>query len=232
MTLAEKLMDCIKCEKSYSYIRKMDELGELEQVLPITKEMKSVGECKYHVLNCFEHSLGAVEVFEEITNDGEFFDSHIRDAVFKTLNQKIDDKLTKKDLIKLGIFLHDMGKPLAMTVDDNNRIHFKKHEILGANEIFQIGSRLGLSKRNINLLYKYIRYHMTLLEIYRYNDMSKANLFSIFDKLKDESIDIFLIGYADIVSTRRLIKPEEDIGVIKSYMTYGITNYIYRYSRI
>ena len=29
--------------------------------------MKSVGECKYHVLNCFEHSLGAVEVFEEIT---------------------------------------------------------------------------------------------------------------------------------------------------------------------
>lgn len=72
MTLAEKLMDCIKCEKSYSYIRKMDELGELEQVLPITKEMKSVGECKYHVLNCFEHSLGAVEVFEEITNDGEF----------------------------------------------------------------------------------------------------------------------------------------------------------------
>lgn len=73
---------------------------------------------------------------------------------------------------------------------------------------------------------------MTLLKIYRYNDMSKENLFSIFDKLKDESIDIFLIGYADIVSTRRLIKPEEDIGVIKSYMTYGITNYIYRYSRI
>lgn len=72
---------------------------------------------------------------------------------------------------------------------------------------------------------------MTLLELYRDNDMDKDRLFNIFNTLKDESIDIFLIGYVDIVSTRKLIKPNEDMGVIKSYMNYAITNYTFRYSR-
>lgn len=232
MTLAEKLMDCIKSENSYSHLRDMDESGELEEILPIVKQMKIVGECKYHVINCFEHSLLALKLFEEMIKDEAFLEDHIKNKVLDTFQEELDNGLTKKELIKLGIFLHDMGKPLAQTIDDNGRIHFKKHEVIGANEIFKIGSSLGLSVKNTNLLYKYIRYHMTLLEMYRYNDMSKENLFDTFDKLNCESIDIFIIGYADIVSTRKLIKPKEDTRVIKSYMTYGITNYIYRYNRI
>ncbi|MGL5642857.1 MAG: HD domain-containing protein [Paraclostridium sp.] len=232
MTLAEKLMDCIKNENSYSHLRDMDESGELEKILPIVKQMKIVGECKYHVINCFEHSLLALKLFEEMIKDEAFLEEHIKNKVLDTFQEELDNGLTKKELIKLGILLHDMGKPLAQTIDDNGRIHFKKHEVIGANEILKIGSSLGLSVENTNLLYKYIRYHMTLLEMYRYNDMSKENLFDTFDKLKCESIDIFIIGYADIVSTRKLIKPKEDTGVIRSYMTYGITNYIYRYNRI
>ena len=232
MTLVKKLMDCIKSKNSCNHLRDMDKSGDLEKLLPIVSKMKTVGECKYHVINCFEHSILALEFFEEIIDEEEFFDTHIKDRVFENLNKEVDNGLTKKELIKLGVFLHDMGKPLSQTIDDNGRVHFKKHEVIGANEIFEIGKDLELSERNINILYKYIRYHMTLLDFYRYNNMSQENLFNIFDNLKNESIDIFLIGYADIVSTRKLIKPDEDTGVIKSYMTYGLTNYLYRYNRI
>ena len=232
MTLVKKLMDCIKNENSYQHLRDMDKLGELEQVFPIISKMKIVGECKFHVINCFEHSILALELLEEIMQEESFFDTHIKSKVFESLNEKLDNGISKKELIKLGIFLHDMGKPLAQTIDDNGRVHFKKHEVLGANEIFKIGENLGLSEKNIKILYKYIRYHMTLLEFYKSNNMGQDKLFSVFDILKNESIDIFLIGYADIVSTRKLIRPNEDTGVIKSYMTYGITNYLYRYNRI
>lgn len=232
MTLVKKLMDCIKSENSCNYLRDMDKLGELEQVLPIISKMKTVGECKFHVINCFEHSILALELLEEIIQEESFFDTHIRSKVFENLNERLDDGIRKKELIKLGIFLHDMGKPLAQTIDDNGRVHFKKHEVIGANEIFEIGKNLRLSEKNINILYKYVRYHMTLLEFYKNNNMGKDDLFNAFDILKNESIDIFLIGYADIVSTRKLIRPNEDTGVIKSYMTYGITNYLYRYNRI
>lgn len=231
MTLVKKLMDCIKSEDTGSFIKEMDSSGDLEIILPITFHMKNVGECKYHVINCFEHSLLAVKLFEEIIKEDNFFDSHLRYKVFESLNKELENGIKKRDLIKLGIFLHDMGKPIAQTIDDNGRVHFKKHEIIGANKCLEIAKALNLSKKNTSILYKYIRYHMTLLELYRDNDMDKDRLFNIFNTLKDESIDIFLIGYVDIVSTRKLIKPNEDMGVIKSYMNYAITNYTFRYSR-
>ena len=231
MTLVKALMDCIKNECTSSFIKEMDRSGDLEKILPITSDMKNVGECKYHVINCFEHSILAVKLFEEITKEPNFFDSHLRDKVFESLNKELDNGIKKIDLIKLGIFLHDMGKPIAQTIDNNRRVHFKKHEIIGANKSLEIARDLNLSEINTTILYKYIRYHMTLLELYRNNDMDKDSLFNIFDNLKDESIDIFLIGYVDIVSTRKLINPAEDIGIIKSYMNYAITNYIYRYIR-
>lgn len=231
MTLVKALMDCIKNECTSSFIKEMDRSGDLEKILPITSDMKNVGECKYHVINCFEHSILAVKLFEEIIKEPNFFDSHLRDKVFESLNKELENGIKKIDLIKLGIFLHDMGKPIAQTIDNNGRVHFKKHEIIGANKSLEIARNLNLSEINTTILYKYIRYHMTLLELYRNNDMDKDRLFNIFDNLKDESIDIFLIGYVDIVSTRKLIKPAEDIGIIKSYMNYGITNYIYRYIR-
>lgn len=231
MTLVKKLMDCIKSEDTAIFIKEMDSSGDLEKILPITSRMKNVGECKYHVINCFEHSILAVKLFEEIIKEDNFFDSHLRDKVFESLNKELENGMKKRDLIKLGIFLHDMGKPIAQTIDDNGRVHFKKHEIIGANKSLEIAKALNLSKENTSILYKYIRYHMTLLELYRDNDMARNRLFNIFDTLKDESIDIFIIGYADIVSTRKLIKPNEDMGVIKSYMNYALTNYTFRYSR-
>ena len=81
------------------------------------------------------------------------------------------------------------------------------------------------------LLCKYIRNHMILLVFYKTDDMSKERLFKIFDELGDDTIGIMLLGYADIVATRKLLNPNEDMGVIKTYMEYVLTNYIYKYKQ-
>lgn len=232
MDLSQKLINSIKYRDSYNIIKDMDKDGELEILLPITREMKSVGECKYHLVNCFEHSLLALKTFEEILNEESFFESHINLEVQKILNTNVDDNLTKRELLKLGILFHDMGKVEAKTVDNTGRVRFKKHEVIGANKISCIAKDIGLSDKNTMILYKYIRYHMSLLQLYKEGDMSKDRLFDIFNKLKDESIDVFLLGYADIVSTRRLLDIDENMNIVKTYLTYGITNYIYSYKKI
>lgn len=232
MELAKKLLNCIKSDSSYKLIKEMDELGELEIIIPITTDMKGVGECKYHVVNCFEHSLLAIKTFEEMIQNDSFFESHIYKEVYKVLNEQVDDGLRKKELIKLGILFHDMGKPEAKTIDNTDRVRFRKHEIIGANKIFYIGKDLGLSYRNILILYKYIRYHMELLQMYKSGDMSKDELFNIFNKLEDETIEVFILGYADIVSTRKLLNPNENMKIIETYMNYAITSYLYSYKNI
>ena len=47
--------------------------------------------------------------------------------------------------------------------------------------------------------------------------------------LKKETIGTMMLGYADVVSTRRLIFENEDYGVLETYMNYVLTSYHYRF---
>lgn len=231
MQLQEKLLDSLRMEETYIQIRRLDKSQILEEIIPQVKYMKVIGECKYHVANAYDHSLYALEELENIVKEEGFFLGHLRDKIKDYLNTKLDNNLTKFQLLKLGVFLHDIGKPDSKTVDSNNRVHFKGHEIVGADIALNLSKELKLSPENIDILYKYVRYHMILLILYKNNDMPKEKLYDIFDNLGDDIIGVLLLGYADIVSTRKLLNPNEDSGVIKSYMDYALTNYIYRYCR-
>lgn len=231
MQLQEKLLDSLHVEETYNQIRKLDEDQILEKIIPQVKDMKVIGECKYHVVNAYDHSLYALEEFENIIKEKNFFLNHLKERVEEYLNTKVDNNITKLQLLKLGVFLHDIGKPASKTVDSNNRVHFRGHEIIGEEITLKLGQELGLSYKNIDILCKYVRHHMTLLVLYKNNDMPKEKLYEIFDTLNDDVIGILLLGYADIVSTRKLLNPNEDSGVIKTYMDYVLTNYIHRYNR-
>ena len=73
---------------------------------------------------------------------------------------------------------------------------------------------------------------MFLLVFYKKNDISQEKLFEMFDTLEEDTIGAMLLGYADIVSTRKLLNPNEEVGVIKTYMEFILTNYEYRYKRL
>ena len=98
--------------------------------------------------------------------------------------------------------------------------------------MIDLGRSLGLSQSVIDTLFKYVRYHMFLLVFYKKNDISQEKLFEMFDTLEEDTIGAMLLGYADIVSTRKLLNPNEEVGVIKTYMEFILTNYEYRYKRL
>lgn len=70
---------------------------------------------------------------------------------------------------------------------------------------------------------------MCLLISYKNNDLNREILWRIFDKLDEDVIGVILLGYCDLVATRKLLNPLEDNGVIKTYMEFILTNYFYRY---
>ena len=226
------LINSLKYNDTSKEFKRLDNNKTLEQLIPKINEMKKVGECKYHVVNCFEHSINALREFEDMIKDKNFFSAHLRDKIWNYLNTSIDQDVSKLDILKLGIFLHDVGKPDARTVDENGRVHFKGHEKIGGDIVIELGESLGLSKNVIDTLFKYVRYHMFLLVFYKQNDISQEKLFEMFDILKEDTIGIMILGYADIVSTRRLLNPNEELGVIKTYMEFILTNYEYRYKRL
>lgn len=232
MELKRTLLEALKSKNTNEELKKLYDIKELENIIPKINEMKEVGECKYHVVNCFDHSIYSVREFEDIIKEENFFSPHLKSKVFEYLNTKTEENITKLELLKLGIFIHDIGKPDAKTTDENGRAHFKGHEKIGAEIALELGKSIGLSKHSIDILFKYVRYHMILLVSYKNNNLNKENMFKLFDEIGEDIIGIIILGYADIVATRKLLDPTEPSEIIKTYMEFILTNYEYRYKRI
>lgn len=229
MDIGKQLLECLKYKDTSSKIEELDQKGILEQIIPSIKDMKEVGKCKYHIVNTFKHSLYTLGYFENILKTDEFVPSHLKDGVWEYLNSKDESGFPILQVLKLGIFLHDVGKPSAKTVDSTGRAHFRGHDETGGELVLKLGKELGLSDVTTQKLFRYVRYHMFLLIAYKTNNLGKEALWDTFDKLGDDIIGIMLLGYCDLVATRKLLNPLEDNGIIKTYMEFILTTYFYRY---
>lgn len=232
MDLERSIIRSLKLESTSQELKKLDKDKDLEKIIPKINEMKEVGECKYHVVNCFDHSINALKEFEDIITDENFFPAHLKDLIWDYLNTELEESISRLEILKLGIFIHDIGKPDAKTVDESGRVHFKGHEKIGGDIAIKLGNKLKLSEKSIDTLFNYVRYHMYLLIFYKDNNLTQEKLFDMFNKIGDDTIGIILLGYADIVATRKLLNPDEQVGTIKTYMEFILTNYEYRYKRL
>lgn len=225
-----KIINAIKSNNSCEKIYELNECGVLENIIPEVSGMKEVGQCKYHKVDCFSHTIYTLEEFEKLIREKNF-PTHLTEHIYKYLNTVVEDDIKVLDLLKLGVFLHDIGKAEAKTIDENGRTHFKGHEKFSGDIAIKVGENLNLSQKSIELLYKYTRYHMYLLNLYKKSNASHEVLKEMFDKLQDDIIGIMLLGFADITATKRLLEPKEDEEILKSYMYYVLTVYLYKYKK-
>lgn len=225
-----KIINGIKSNNACEKIWELDESGVLEDIIPEVSSMKEVGQCKYHKVDCFSHTIYVLKEFEKLIEENKF-PTHLNEGIWKYLNTIIEDDLKTLDLLKLGVFLHDIGKSKAKTIDENGRTHFKGHEKFSGEIALKVGKTLNLSQKSIELLYNYTRYHMYLLTIYKKSDASHEVLKEMFNKLQDDVIGIMLLGFADITATKRLLDTKEDEEILKSYTYYVLTVYLYKYKK-
>ena len=227
--IGKQLLECLKYKDTSSEIEKLDKKGLLEEIVPNIKYMKEVGKCRYHIVNSFQHSVYTLAYFESILKTDEFLPKHLEKYVWEYLNSTDESGFPILQILKLGIFLHDIGKPSAKSVDSKGVTHFKGHDVAGGEIVLKLGRDLGLSEVTTEKLFRYVRYHMFLLSIYKSNNIGSESLWREFDKLGDDVIGIILLGYCDLVATRNLLNPLEDSGIIKTYMEFILTIYFHKY---
>lgn len=63
-------------------------------------------------------------------------------------------------LIRLATLLHDIGKPKTAVKQGPRGVTFYGHEVVGAHMSKRIAARLKLSRKETNLLFRLIRWHM------------------------------------------------------------------------
>jgi len=228
--LSNEIFKILGFKRSYYYFGFMDKhLDILGEVFPEIEPMKEVGKCKYHVVDAWTHSLHTMRVIEKIIYAERYFEKHLRNAYNKHTKQIIVNGHTKMQLMKLAALFHDIGKPKARWIDETGRVRFRGHEIVGAEIMANISERLGLSKKEKRYLCKIVKEHMWPLTLYKTNDVSGRALYDLFKNFGEDTLDIILIGLADIISTRQLLKPHEEMGMYKVHAEYLANNYLTRF---
>ena len=181
--------------------------------------MRGVNQGPYHHLDVFKHSLETVRQLEIIIQE------YSRNSdVQNYLNAVISGERRRRGLIKLGAFLHDIGKPGSRRRKEG-KIIFHGHERIGAEISKIIIKRLKLSNEELDALRKMVFWHLRPGYMGDAKILTARAKFRYFRDAAQESVSVLLLSLADQRSTRGPLTSNESrlrhekvvSGLIKEY---------------
>jgi poly(A) polymerase len=224
ISAGERIIDefykILQSQRSHVYIKKLDKLNLLEIIFPIMSIMKQIGRCKYHLVDAYTHSLLTLTFLEE--NIEKIYNTKWESELRSHFNQLISGR-KRICTTKLGAFLHDIGKPEAMAIDEGS-VSFKGHEKTGVEEFKEIAVRLNISQDQREIVKSIISGHMRILNLFNQGATDRA-IYRLFRDYKDCTIDVLVASLFDVTATRSL---HDENGEAGRYWNF-IVNLIDRY---
>lgn len=202
--IRDELFKILDSCNAFEYLCELDKLGILRTIMPEIEVMRKVKQGPYHHLDVFEHALESVMQLEGIIEEFKK-NKRIQDY----LNTAISAERSRRALIKLGVFLHDVGKPQVMRYREE-KIIFHSHERAGADISKIIGKRLKLSNAELDVLQKMVFFHLRPGYMADNERLSTRAKFRYFRDTAEEALSVLLISLADQRSTRGELTSEED----------------------
>lgn len=213
-----KLFSGDYCAKA---LLEMDKTGLLEEILPITKDLKKVPPNLHHHLNLFEHSIEVTkqiqEIYEKSTHEVK---QHL---------QRVDfGGMTRLAHLKFAGFLHDIGKPSTWTIEEETGKHrFIKHDDVGSKIAANILRQRKFSKKQIDYIKSMIKYHIYPSHIVNNPEINDKIYMRFIRKMGNEVIDIIILAMADRLSARGIDITDEivenNINNLKSLLNFYLS---------
>ncbi|MCU0651525.1 MAG: HD domain-containing protein [Candidatus Omnitrophica bacterium] len=217
--LREELFKIFDTERSYEHMVMMDKHKVLQVVIPEIELMRGITQGPYHHLDVLKHSFETIRQLENFLAENKFN----RD-INNYLNEELSSGRRRYALIKLGAFLHDIGKPQAKR-RLKGRTMFHGHERIGSAITTVIARRLKLSNVEIDALRKMVFWHLRPGYLADNEEISARANFRYFRDTAKEGVSVLLLSLGDQRATRGRLTSEESrlthekvvISLIKEY---------------
>jgi tRNA nucleotidyltransferase/poly(A) polymerase len=178
--IRDELVLILAATNSFSVFKMLDDDGILTLLLPECEPLRSMEQNDFHHQGVWQHSLSALEALEFfLTNLEELLGSYAHEAS-AVLRQNLAGQRTRQIALKLGVLLHDIGKPSHRSVGKNGAIRFYGHEVTGGKLAASLCSRLCFSNKEIDFVSQLVRQHMRPIHLFNLTRTSKRALSRFF----------------------------------------------------
>lgn len=178
--------------------------GKLAKLIPELYELKKVVENnpQHNEEPVFDHTLSVFDNLGKIIrNSGK--------EIKKTLD-KIVDKNSRENLLKVAVLLHDIGKKETITKFDEIR-QCPGHETKGAKKAEKILKRFNVSKKEHKIIADMVKNHGLIHDITTPNNKDSRREYGNFKKkFSNIYLELILLAFADTIgSYLKKTKPAE-----------------------
>jgi putative nucleotidyltransferase with HDIG domain len=157
--IRDELTRLLRLPRSAPAIREADRWSVLTVVLPEVAPMRETTQSAPHRFTVWEHSLRALEAADALLADLTLLAPH--DArVTASFAERLGSGLTRREVWRLAVLLHDVAKPETRSVDPDGRTRFIGHDRLGATRVAAIAARLAWPGRAGEVLARLVRHHL------------------------------------------------------------------------
>lgn len=210
----DELIKIIAAPNVLRNLRRLDVLDLLGRVLPEVNAMRGVTQSPPHIYEVFEHSLRAVAAAEETERAGYLnlaqgaFGAQLRDHFAQTVSAE----RTRRELLRLALLLHDIGKSATRSVEENGRIRFLGHENVGAEIVEVALRRLKFSNDEMGMTKVITTNHLRPLLLAQ-NGISDRAVYRFFHDTGDVGVDVAVHAWCD---QRAVYGSDSDAGEISA----------------
>jgi poly(A) polymerase len=179
-----------------------DRLGLTAVVLPELDALHGVEQSQFHHLDVHDHTLEVLrrQLWLEERLDEVF--GELGPGVEAVLSEPFADELTRREALRLGALLHDVGKPATRGVRPDGRVTFIGHDSVGEEMVAGICRRLRASERLRVFLGKLTRYHLVLGFLVHERPLERAAVYRYLATCDPVEVEVTLLSCADRLATR------------------------------
>jgi poly(A) polymerase len=179
-----------------------DRTSLMRSVLPEVAELHDVEQSQFHHLDVYDHTMEVLAQAIELERSLENVFGELAPRLRAELDEPLADDLTRRQAIRFGALLHDIGKPRTRGVLENGRITFIGHDSVGEEMVLGLCRRLRTSDRFARFVAGLTRHHLVLGFLVHERPLAPRTVYRYLRTTSPVEVEVTLLSCADRLATR------------------------------